>query len=30
MGLAAFVVNFLGTVAMWWLYFHIGHSGRRA
>ena len=25
-GLAAFVVNFLGTVAMWWLYFHIGQE----
>jgi low temperature requirement protein LtrA len=23
-GVAAFLVNFLGTVAMWWLYFHIG------
>lgn len=27
-GLLAFVVNFLGTVAMWWIYFHIGY--RRA
>ena len=25
-GVAAFVVNFLGTVAMWWLYFHIGQE----
>jgi low temperature requirement protein LtrA len=25
-GVTAFVVNFLGTVAMWWLYFHIGHE----
>ena len=25
-GIAAFLVNFLGTVAMWWLYFHIGHE----
>ena len=25
-GIAAFVVNFLGTVAMWWLYFHIGQE----
>ena len=26
LGLAAFTVNFLGTVAMWWLYFHIGQQ----
>ena len=26
MGSCAFVVNFLGTVAMWWLYFHIGQT----
>lgn len=25
-GLTAFVVNFFGTVAMWWLYFSIGHE----
>ena len=25
-GIAAFLVNFLGSVAMWWLYFHIGHE----
>jgi low temperature requirement protein LtrA len=25
-GVTTFVVNFLGTVAMWWLYFHIGHQ----
>ena len=25
-GIVAFVVNFLGTVAMWWLYFHIGQQ----
>ncbi|HVL21577.1 MAG TPA: low temperature requirement protein A, partial [Amaricoccus sp.] len=25
-GLVAFGVNFLGTVAMWWLYFHIGQE----
>ena len=25
-GVTAFVVNFLGTVAMWWLYFHIGQE----
>ena len=25
-GIAAFVVNFAGTVAMWWLYFHIGQE----
>ena len=25
-GTTAFVVNFLGTVAMWWLYFHIGQT----
>lgn len=25
-GLAAFLVNFLSTVAMWWLYFHIGQN----
>ncbi len=30
-GIAAFPVNFLGSVAMWWLYFHIGHErGARA
>ena len=25
-GIVAFLVNFLGTVAMWWLYFHIGQQ----
>jgi low temperature requirement protein LtrA len=25
-GVAAFLVNFLGSVAMWWLYFHIGQE----
>ena len=25
-GIAAFAVNFLGSVAMWWLYFHIGQE----
>jgi low temperature requirement protein LtrA len=25
-GLAAFAVNVLGTIAMWWLYFHIGQE----
>ena len=27
-GIAAFAVNFLGSVAMWWLYFHIGQGAR--
>jgi low temperature requirement protein LtrA len=25
-GIVAFLVNFLGSVAMWWLYFHIGQA----